>query len=210
MKELARVSLAVTAIVASGWASVSAITACSSSNGSGSSSSSGSGGSSSGTTSSSSGASGSSGSSSSGGSCTLNASFGNVNTGTCPECATCVSPYCCSSINACYMDPGCAALMACEFGCYGGTLPGDAAAPDGGDCPTLCTADVDAGAISRSLYTAETTCWENGGAGSTACANACMCNGTTGDAGGDDGGGDATTPPAEGGTDAGGSDAGGG
>jgi hypothetical protein len=107
------------------------------------------------------------------------------------------------------MDQGCAALMACEFGCYGGTLPGDAAAPDGGDCPTLCTMDVDAGAISRQLYMAETTCWENGGAGSTACATACMCNSTPEGGTGDDGGGDATVPPSDAAADAA-ADAGGG
>jgi hypothetical protein len=188
MKQLAKVSLAVAALLASGWGSVVAITACSSSSDNSGSSSSSGGGSSSGG--SSSGSSSSSGAGSSSGACTLNAGFGNMNTGTCPACAACVAPYCCSSINDCYNDNGCAALINCEFYCYSNNaLPWDAGLPEGGDCPTLCTAGVDAGAASKQLYTAESNCWEGTGPGSMTCANACAC-GSTGDDGGSEGGGD--------------------
>jgi hypothetical protein len=201
MKQLAKVSLAIAAIAASGWGSVVAITACSSS--SDNSSSSSSGGGSSGSSSSGAGSSSSSGGSSSG-SCMLPSSFGNINTGTCPECATCVQPYCCDSISNCYADPGCNALINCEFGCYNGSLPGDAAVPDGGDCYTLCSSGlVDAGATAKVLYTAEYNCWENGGAGANMCANTCNnCGSTPGEGGPGDDGGDATTSDATTGGDA--------
>jgi hypothetical protein len=139
----------------------------------------------------------------------LPAFFGNVATGTCPECATCLTgTSCCSSINNCFADNGCNALILCQFNCNNNsTLPGDAAVPDGGDCMALCASAVDAGAVSQALFTAEDNCWEGTGPGATTCGNACMCNGTPGDGGsGDDGGGDATTPPSDAAADAGGGD----
>jgi hypothetical protein len=131
--------------------------------------------------------------------------FGNQTTGTCPACATCLSGTpCCSSINDCVADPGCNAIILCQFNCNNNSvLPGDAAVPDGGDCAALCQSAVDAGAVSKQLFTTEDNCWEGSGAGVATCGTACNCSSTPGDDGGGDSGGDATTPPSDAAADAG-------
>ena len=195
MKQRARMSLAVATIVASGWGSVVGVTACGSSSsknpsGSATDGSSGGSGSSSGGSGGSSGGSGSSGSgsgSSGGGACTINADFGGATSGTCAECASCIQgTTCCTMINDCYADPGCAALINCQLMLCNnnGVLPGNVPVPDGGDCVALCAAAIDAGTTSQQLFMNEDNCWELNGPGSTTCANPCNC------AGGDDGGTD--------------------
>ena len=128
------------------------------------------------------------------GACTVNPAFGNTKTATCPECAQCVSDAgCCSSINACYGDPGCASILACEFACYRGVGPGDSAAPDGADCMTLCTSGIEPDSASLNTYTAEYNCWEGNCTAATVCFTACQCVPPEG------GTSDATTPKDAGG-----------
>jgi hypothetical protein len=205
MKQRAKVSLAVATILASGWASVIGVTACSSSskNPSGESADGSTGGTSSG------GSGSSSGGTSSGGACTINSNFGNEDNGTCAECASCLqATTCCAMINACYADPGCNALITCQLMMCNnnGVLPDGAVAPSDGDCMSLCVAAVSAGTASEQLYTNEDNCWEGCTPASTACMTACNCGSTGDDGGGDDGGGD------DGGTEGGGApmDSGGG
>jgi hypothetical protein len=123
-----------------------------------------------------------------GGGVTCNAQFAAA---TCAQCAACLAPYCCSAINACYADPGCTAELTCENNCYNAVLPDGGPFPsdDGGDgaagadlqaeCLTACE-EVDAGANSAALYTAQDNCYNGTGPGNAACNTAtnapCNCN----------------------------------
>jgi len=113
------------------------------------------------------------------GGCTINGQFTAQN---CAACTRCLEPYCCTQINNCYADTGCAQILACQSNCYsgmsadGGTFDaGDVAAGDA--CALACM--MSASASSNSLWTAQDDC-QNNGAAMTMCnagkpTDPCMC-----------------------------------
>jgi hypothetical protein len=111
-------------------------------------------------------------------------------------------------INACYADPGCAALINCQLAMCNnnGTLPDGAPVPTGGDCTALCISALGASAKAQQLLMNEDNCWEGCGPASTACSNECSCGSSTT---GDDGGGTDDGGTGGGSTDGGGTDGGG-
>ena len=108
-----------------------------------------------------------------GGSCTIDPRFTGA---TCRPCTVCLQPFCCTQINNCYADSGCAQIMTCTSNCYSG-MAIDGGMFDAGDtnasdaCAAACMANTST--ASQALFTSQDNC-QNEGLALT------MCNGATG------------------------------
>ena len=87
-------------------------------------------------------------------------------------------------INACYNDPGCAAILNCVNNCNDMVEPDGSLFPDAApdaDLVDPCVAQCpDAGASSETLYNNQFNCYNVTGPGFTLCnedpSSACYCN----------------------------------